>query len=57
MIMAIDPVCGMSVDENSAPAKADSQGKTYYFCSTDCKTKFQQEPQKYARQQQPSTAR
>jgi Cu+-exporting ATPase len=53
--MTIDPVCGMSVDENSAPAKADHQGKTYYFCSTDCKMKFQREPQKYARQPQSAT--
>jgi YHS domain-containing protein len=47
--MAIDPVCGMSVDEKSAPAKADYKGKTYYFCSADCKTKFQQQPDKYAK--------
>jgi Cu+-exporting ATPase len=49
--MVIDPVCGMSVDENTAPAKADYQGQTYYFCSTDCKTKFQREPEKYTQQQ------
>ena len=55
--MAIDPVCGMSVDENAAPAKAEYQGQTYYFCSTECKTKFDREPQKYTRQQQPSAAR
>jgi Cu+-exporting ATPase len=45
--MAIDPVCGMSVDESTAPAKATHQGKTYYFCSEECKTSFQQQPEKY----------
>lgn len=55
--MAIDPVCGMSVDENTAPAKANYQGQTYYFCSTECKTKFEQEPQKYSREQQAPAAR
>ena len=47
---AIDPVCGMSVDPATAPAKADYQGKTYYFCSTECKTTFQQKPEQYAKQ-------
>jgi YHS domain-containing protein len=47
---AIDPVCGMSVDKNNAPAKAHYEGNTYYFCSTDCKTKFQQNPEEYAKQ-------
>jgi YHS domain-containing protein len=54
-LMAIDPVCGMSVDEKTAPAQANHQGKTYYFCSEDCKTKFQQQPDKYTKQ--PTSAR
>jgi Cu+-exporting ATPase len=45
--MATDPVCGMTVDEKTAAAQADYQGKTYYFCSSDCKTKFQQDPTRY----------
>ncbi len=55
--MAIDPVCGMSVDENAAPAKSDYQGRTYYFCSTECKMKFDKEPQKYTKEQQHASAR
>ena len=47
---AIDPVCGMSVDKNNAAANAQYQGNTYYFCSTDCKTKFQQNPEQYVKQ-------
>ena len=55
--MSIDPVCGMSVDEKTAPAKADYQGKTYYFCSEECKTTFQQNPSSYTKQQQPAPSR
>ncbi len=44
------PVCGMAVDKNTAPAKAEYQGKTYYFCSNECKQAFQQNPKQYAQQ-------
>jgi Cu+-exporting ATPase len=37
--MAIDPVCGMEVDENKA-LKAEKDGKVYSFCSKHCKEKF-----------------
>jgi YHS domain-containing protein len=47
--MEKDPVCGMQVDPNSAAGKSESQGKTYYFCSTACKQKFDQKPQQYAK--------
>ncbi len=39
--MAIDPVCGMEVDERTTKDKATHEGTTYYFCSTDCKDEFQ----------------
>ena len=29
--MPVDPVCHMTVEEESAAASADYQGKTYYF--------------------------
>ncbi len=48
--MARDPVCGMQVDEKDAAAKASFGGETYYFCSEDCKGRFEQDPQKYAGQ-------
>ena len=31
--MAVDPVCKMDVDEEKAPATAEYNGKTYYFCA------------------------
>ena len=46
--MAIDPVCGMMVDEKTAAATASHQGQTYYFCSTGCKAAFDKAPAKYA---------
>ena len=45
-----DPVCGMEVNEQKAAATAQQGGRTYYFCSTDCKQKFEREPQRYAGQ-------
>ena len=45
---AIDPVCGMTVDETDAPAKLEHDGTTYYFCSTDCKEEFETNPEDYS---------
>jgi YHS domain-containing protein len=40
---AIDPVCGMTVNKQSAAGTSVRDGQTYYFCSTGCKTKFDTE--------------
>jgi Cu+-exporting ATPase len=45
--MATDPVCKMTVDENKAAGKSEHKGKTYYFCSPVCKTKFDLDPTRY----------
>ena len=45
--LAIDPVCGMSVDPHTAKLKAEHAGRTYYFCSAGCRTKFIENPAKY----------
>jgi Cu+-exporting ATPase len=45
--MAIDPVCGMEVDERTTEDKATYQGTTYYFCSEDCKDEFEASPEDY----------
>src|SRR2546427_2388298 len=37
--MAVDPVCGMYVDE-STDLKAVVRGRTYYFCSRTCMNTF-----------------
>jgi YHS domain-containing protein len=46
--MARDPVCGMNVNEQQAAGKSEYQGQTYYFCSSNCKQQFDQNPQRYA---------
>lgn len=45
--MAIDPICGMTVDEKTAKFKTDYKGTTYYFCAPGCKKAFEKEPEKY----------
>jgi len=44
--MAIDPVCGMTVEENTAAATAVYHGTTYYFCAPGCKRRFEADPGK-----------
>jgi Cu+-exporting ATPase len=52
-----DPVCGMDVDPEHAAGTAEHAGKTYYFCSTSCVTKFQADPLRYLESQKiPSIA-
>lgn len=41
---ATDPVCGMSVDPQTARS-AEHDGESFYFCSQSCLTKFQNDPQ------------
>lgn len=54
--MAIDPVCGMNVDEKSAVGNAVHAGKTYYFCSSRCQHAFEAEPAKYTSSAEPDAA-
>jgi Cu+-exporting ATPase len=42
-----DPVCGMNVDPDTAKHQANHQDKTWYFCSSRCKEKFQADPPQY----------
>jgi YHS domain-containing protein len=45
---AKDPVCGMGVDRDKSTAASVYRGKTFHFCSTSCRDKFEKEPAKYA---------
>ena len=38
--MAVDPVCGMYVDESTSTLSAVVGGRTYFFCSTTCRDTF-----------------
>jgi Cu+-exporting ATPase len=50
LISGKDPVCGMTVEAAKAAGASIWGGKTYYFCATACKTKFDAEPAKYLSQ-------
>lgn len=45
--MAIDPVCGMTVDEKTAAGRFVYLGQGYYFCSAHCLEKFRANPAVY----------
>jgi Cu+-exporting ATPase len=47
MISAIDPVCGMVVEEGRAADNVVHAGKTYHFCSKGCATRFRASPEQY----------
>ena len=42
-----DPVCGMSVDPHTAEHRSKHAGKSWYFCSSRCQSKFEDDPEKY----------
>src|SRR5262245_60382081 len=45
--MATDPVCGMSVEPNTAAGKHEHNGQTYHFCSLHCLAKFSASPEQF----------
>lgn len=47
MATNVDVVCGMKVEEEEAAATSEYLNRTYYFCSEDCKHKFNQRPESY----------
>jgi len=51
--LSVDPVCGLPVSIRKAEQsgrKVVYRGKSYYFCSDECKDRFDQDPGKYAEQ-------
>ncbi|AFL66382.1 YHS domain-containing protein [Desulfurococcus amylolyticus] len=42
-----DPVCGMKVDPGKTQYKTVYKGKIYYFCSSKCKKRFEENPEYY----------
>jgi uncharacterized membrane protein YraQ (UPF0718 family)/YHS domain-containing protein len=44
---AKDPVCGMTVDRGAGKPTSVYEGRAYYFCSEDCKARFEAEPARY----------
>jgi Cu+-exporting ATPase len=50
----IDPVCKMRVLPETAAAKLEYQGKTYYFCNPRCRDRFQANPESFLSPSVPS---
>ncbi len=46
--MAIDPVCGMKVDEKKTKLVSTHDERTFYFCSESCKATFDKDAHRYA---------
>lgn len=47
--VVIDPVCGMRISRSSSGAQLDYKGHLYYFCTDDCRQRFEQQPLRYVR--------
>lgn len=47
MTRAIDPVCGMEVDSENAPASYSLRGTTYWFCAVGCQKAFEADPDRF----------
>lgn len=47
----VDPVCGMSTDDEHDFTPYEHEGQTYYFCSDHCLKKFKDNPIKYLPEQ------
>ncbi len=47
MAQVTDPVCGMSIDPDSAAAREKHGDHFHYFCSTDCARAFRAAPTRY----------
>jgi Cu+-exporting ATPase len=46
-VHATDPVCGMSVDPQTAKHRLAHKGQDYFFCSGRCRERFEAEPEKF----------
>ncbi len=47
MAVAIDRVCGMEVEVETAVHVSEYNGVKYYFCGKGCKLDFDDDPERY----------
>ena len=45
--MAIDPVCGMTVDPSTTAHRTSHEGEDHFFCSAGCQSRFAADPDRY----------
>nr|WP_324136715.1 heavy metal translocating P-type ATPase [Bradyrhizobium sp.] len=53
---AIDPVCGMTVNRDTAKHRFSYRGHEYFFCGQRCRERFEAEPEKYLQPKEPEPA-
>src|SRR6185312_1888979 len=49
-----DPVCGMTIDPQTAMHHAEHDGHDYHFCSARCREKFVADPAAYLGEREPA---
>jgi Cu+-exporting ATPase len=54
--VVIDPVCGMTVNPDSAAGSYEHNDETYYFCSPHCLEKFRKDPDTFLARPQATIA-
>src|SRR6266849_2096491 len=52
---AIDPVCGMTVTNETAAGSFEHEGRTYLFCSPHCLEVFRRDPERFIKGTPPQT--
>lgn len=45
--VVVDPVCGMEINLENALERSEYQGQTFYFCSQQCRNKFDEDPAQF----------
>jgi xanthine dehydrogenase accessory factor len=46
--LAVDPICGMTVEIAGARHRAEHAGRTWYFCCGGCRERFLADPERWA---------
>lgn len=44
----VDPVCDRKIEEEGSAGSVNYEGAEYYFCSEDCRAKFERDPESYS---------
>ena len=55
--MAIDPICGMTVDPATAAGSHEHRGQRYYFCGLSCLERFKADPERALQPRATSSAK
>ena len=56
-MMAVDPICRMTVDPATAAGSHDHRGQRYYFCGLSCLERFKADPERALQPQPVSSAK